>query len=87
MFDQALAVAQTIPDLGQPVMTYARKAQALAALGRTAEAKKLLESVLEISNKRTALGYESEALLELAKFEERTGQDTRSITLDKPLLR
>jgi tetratricopeptide (TPR) repeat protein len=79
MFDQALAVAQTIPELGQPVMPYARKAQALAALGRTAEAKKLLESVLEISNKRTALGYESEALLELAKFEERTGQDTQAI--------
>ena len=79
MFDQALAVAQTIPDLGQPVMTYAGKAQALAALGRTAEAKKLLESVLEISHKRAALGYESEALLELAKLEERTGQDTQAI--------
>ena len=79
MFDQALAVGQTIPDLGQPVMTYAGKAQALAALGRTAEAKKLLESVLEISHKRTALGYESEALLELAKLEERTGQNTQAI--------
>ncbi len=79
MFDQALAVAQTIPELGQPVMTYAGKAQALAALGRTAEAKKLLESVLEISHNRAALGYESEALLELAKLEERTGQDTQAI--------
>ena len=79
MFDQALAVAQTIPELGQPVMTYAGKAQALAALGRTSEAKKLLESVLEISHKRAALGYESEALLELAKLEERTGQDTQAI--------
>src|SRR6202022_2866956 len=67
MFDQALAVAQTIPELGQPVMTYAGKAQALATLGRTSEAKKLLESVLEISHKRSALGYESEALLELSK--------------------
>src|ERR1700685_3693972 len=46
VFDQALAVAQTIPDLGQPVMPYAGKAEALAALGRTAEAKKLLEDVL-----------------------------------------
>src|ERR1700681_2545211 len=79
MFDQALTVAQTIPELGQPVMTYAGKAQALAALGRTSEAKKLLESVLEISHKRAALGYESEALLELAKLEERTGQNTQAI--------
>ena len=79
MFDQALAVAQTIPDLGQPVMPYAGKAEALAALGRTAEAKKLLEDVLGISHKRNALGYESEALLELAKLEERTGQDTEAI--------
>ena len=79
MFDQALAVAQTIPDLGQPVMPYAGKAEALAALGRTAEAKKLLEEVLGISHKRNALGYESEALLELAKLEERTGQDTEAI--------
>jgi CHAT domain-containing protein/tetratricopeptide (TPR) repeat protein len=80
MFDQALAVAQTIPELGQPVMPYAGKAEALAALGRTAEAKKLLEDVLEISHKRAALGYESEALLELAKLEERTGQDTEAIS-------
>ena len=79
MFDQALTVAQTIPELGQPVMTYAGKAQALAALGRTSEAKTLLESVLEISHKRAALGYESEALLELAKLEERTGQDTQAV--------
>lgn len=79
MFDQALAVAQGVPDLGQPVMTYAGKAQALAALGRAAEAKNLLESVLEISHQRTALGYESEALLELAKLEERTGQDMQAI--------
>ena len=46
MFDQALAVAQTIPDLGQPVMTYAGKAQALAALGRTAEAQTVAETLL-----------------------------------------
>ena len=72
MFDQALAVAQTIPDLGQPVMPYAGKAEALAALGRTAEAKKLLEDVLGISHRRNAFGYESEALLELAKLEART---------------
>ena len=79
MFDQALAVVQTIPELGQPVLTYAGKAQALAALGRTAEAKKLLENLLEISHQRTAFGYESEALLELGKLEERTGQDTNAI--------
>jgi len=79
MFDQALALAQTIPELGQPVMPYAGKAEALAALGRTAEAKKLLEDVLEISHKRTALGYESEALLELAKLEETTGQNPEAI--------
>ena len=47
MFDQALAVAQGAFQLGQPVMTYAGKAQALAALGRTSEAKKLPESVLK----------------------------------------
>ena len=79
MFDQALALAQTIPELGQPVMPYAGKAEALAALGRTAEAKKLLEDVLEISHKRAALGYESEALLELAKLEETTGQNPEAI--------
>src|SRR6202795_297454 len=79
MFDQALAVAQTIPELGQPVMPYAGKAEALAALGRTAESKKLLEDVLGISHRRTALGFESEALLELAKLEERTGQNPQAI--------
>src|SRR6266849_3994036 len=84
-FDTALAardwteVLSIAKHLEDAVMADAGKAQALAALGRTSEAKKLLENVLEISRKRAALGYESEALLELAKLEERTGQDSQAI--------
>ena len=49
MFDQAMAVGHGNPDLSQPVMPYAGKAQALTALGKETEARQLLESLLEIS--------------------------------------
>lgn len=71
MFDQAMAVGQGNPDLSQPVMPYAGKAQALTALGKDAEAKQLLERLLAISRGKSAFGYESEAYLELGKLEEK----------------
>src|ERR1700721_3945101 len=62
------------PDLGEPAMAYAGKAQALGSLGKNSEAKGLLESLLEISRGKSAFGYESQALLELGKLEEGLGQ-------------
>ena len=73
MFDQAMAVGQGNPDLSQPVMPYAGKAQALSALGKNTEARELLENLLNISQGRSAFGYESQTLLELGKLEERLG--------------
>ena len=79
MFDQAMAVGRGNPDLSQPVMPYAGKAQALTALDKNSEAKELLENLLEISRGRSAFGYESQALLELAKIEERLGHESEAI--------
>ena len=71
MFDQAMAVGHGNPDLSQPVMPYAGKAQALTALGKETEARQLLESLLAISKGKSAFGYESEAYLDLGKLEEK----------------
>ena len=71
MFDQAMAVGHGNPDLSQPVMPYAGKAQALTALGKETEARQLLESLLAISRGKSAFGYESEAYLDLGKLEEK----------------
>ena len=79
MFDQAIAVGRGNPDLGEPAMAYAGKAQALGALGKNSEAKELLESLLETSRDKSAFGYESQALLELGKLEERQGQGPAAI--------
>ena len=79
MFDQAIAVGRSNPDVGEPAMAYAGKAQALGSLGKNSEAKGLLESLLEISRGKSAFGYESQALLELGKLEERLGQELAAI--------
>jgi len=79
MFDQAIAVGRGNPDVSQPAMPYAGKAQALGSLGKNSEAKELLESLLETSRGKSAFGYESQALLELGKLEERVGQGPAAI--------
>jgi CHAT domain-containing protein/tetratricopeptide (TPR) repeat protein len=79
MFDQAISVGRGNPDVGEPAMAYAGKAQALGSLGKSSEAKELLESLLEISRGKSAFGYESQALLELGKLEQRSGQRTAAI--------
>lgn len=78
-FDQAMAIGRGNPDLSQPVMPYAGKAQALSALGRGTEAKELLENLLSISRGQSAYGYESQTLLELGKLEERLGHGSLAI--------
>ena len=78
-FDQAMAIGRANPDLSQPVMPYAGKAQALSALGRDTEAKELLENLLNISRGQSAFGYESQTLLELGKLEERLGHGSLAI--------
>jgi CHAT domain-containing protein/tetratricopeptide (TPR) repeat protein len=81
MFDQAIAAGHGNPDLSQPVMPYAGRAQALAELGKNTEAKESLETLLEISRSKSAFGYESEAYLELGRLEERLGN--RSSAIDR----
>jgi CHAT domain-containing protein/tetratricopeptide (TPR) repeat protein len=78
-FDQAMAIGRGNADLSQPVMPYAGKAQALSALGKNTEARELLENLLNISQGRSAFGYESQTLLELGKLEERLGHGPAAI--------
>jgi CHAT domain-containing protein len=79
MFDQAIALGRGNPDLTQPVMTFAGKAEALVALGKSVEARQLLESLLDVSRGQSAYGYQSQTLLELGKLEARLGHGSAAI--------
>ena len=70
MFDQAMAVGQRSRS-EPPVMPYAGKAQALTALGKEPKRRQLLETFWRSPRGKSALGYESEAYLELGKLEEK----------------
>src|SRR5579872_4814843 len=66
MFDQAISLSKKTAGLGEPAMAYAGKATALVSMGRTSEARELLQNLLQIAHKKGATGYESEALEQLA---------------------
>jgi tetratricopeptide (TPR) repeat protein len=80
MFDQAIDLARKTPGLGEPVMAYAGKATALVSLGRTADARTLLQNLIEIARQKQAAGYESEALEQLGKLEEMAGNPQAAVS-------
>src|SRR5205814_1101584 len=57
-YDKALKLASTIPELQFPVMTYLGKGDALARVGRFADAEKVLSDALATATQQGALGYE-----------------------------
>jgi CHAT domain-containing protein/tetratricopeptide (TPR) repeat protein len=73
MFDEAIGLSEKTPGLGQSVMAYSGKATALVSLGRTHDAKDLLQKLLDAAHAKQAAGYESEGLEQLGKLEEMTG--------------
>ena len=89
MFDQALAVAQTIPDLGQPVMTYAGKAAGLSRSRPNRGSEKTVGRASWKSPTREPLLVTKAKLCWSWRSSKRGRAKTRrrSTTLDKPLLR
>ncbi|HLG96631.1 MAG TPA: CHAT domain-containing tetratricopeptide repeat protein [Bryobacteraceae bacterium] len=79
MFDQAIDLARKTPGLGEPVMAYAGKATALVSLGRAADARTLLQNLIKIARQKQAAGYESEALEQLGKLEEKAGNPQAAV--------
>jgi CHAT domain-containing protein len=74
MFDRALAVAQREKDLQEPMLTYSGKATALVALGRSSEAKRLLEHALDVARETKSIGYQADLLMQLGLLANKTGQ-------------
>ena len=78
-FDRALAVvAQAGKDLGEPMLVYTGKTTALAALGRAAEAKELLEHALDMAKQSNAVGYQGEIGYQLGLLASKGGNTTEA---------
>jgi len=73
-FDKALVAAQREKDTQEPMFTYSGKATALVALGRSSEAKQLLDRVLDVATRRNAIGYQADLLVQLGLLAKRAGQ-------------
>ena len=79
-FERAIKLAQADPDCGLPFMGYEGKADALASLGRTDEAKSVLESALNKARSQEKHGHEAQLLILLGKLEAQTGNRQQALT-------
>jgi tetratricopeptide (TPR) repeat protein len=80
-FDDALSIASKHPDIQQPLLVYSGKIEALIALGRTEEAKKLLDFALAGAKAKSAIGYQAELHLRYGLLESKRG--ARSLAIDE----
>jgi tetratricopeptide (TPR) repeat protein len=79
-FDDALAIAQKNPDIQRPLLVYSGKIDALIALGRVAEAQKLLETAMDGARANSARGYEAELHLRAALLAWKRGERPQALT-------
>jgi CHAT domain-containing protein/tetratricopeptide (TPR) repeat protein len=79
-FERAIKLADADPDCGFPFMGYEGKARALVSLGRTEEAKAVLESALTKARSQEKRGHEAELLILLGKLEAQTGNRQQAVT-------
>src|SRR5271169_1759277 len=67
-FERAIRIAEGEKDSGLPFMGYEGKAQALVALGRPDEAKKVLQDALAKARSQQKRGHEAQLLIVLGKL-------------------
>src|SRR5262245_15845904 len=67
-YERALKVARTVPELQMPFLALVGKADALARVGRLAEAEQLVRSTLSEAAQEGALGYQAELTVRLASI-------------------
>jgi CHAT domain-containing protein/tetratricopeptide (TPR) repeat protein len=79
-FERAIKLAEADPDCGLPFMGYEGKAQALMSLGRTNEAKSVLESALAKARSQEKRGHEAELLVRLGRLAAQTGNRQQALT-------
>jgi CHAT domain-containing protein len=79
-FERAIKLAEAEPDCGLPFMGYEGKAQALTSLGRTQEARSVLESALAKAQSQEKRGHEAELLVRLGRLAAQTGNRQQALT-------
>jgi len=79
-FERAIKLAEAEPDCGLPFMGYEGKAQALVSLGRTEEAKSVLESALNNARSQEKRGHEAELLVRLGRLAAQAGNRQQALT-------
>jgi CHAT domain-containing protein len=80
-FDRALKVAESIPELRSPVMTYVAKGDALVKLGRDQDAEVLIDETFEVASQVGALGYQAQLTMKRAEIAARRGQTGEAMRL------
>jgi len=78
-FDRAIKLAEGEPDCGLPFMGYEGKAQALVSLGRTYEAKEVLENALAKAGAQEKRGHEAQLLILLGKLATQRGDRQQAV--------
>jgi CHAT domain-containing protein len=78
-FERAIKLADAEKDSGLPFMAYEGKAKALVALGKSDEAKTLLEDALSKARSQQKRGHEAELLILLGRLASQTGDKKQAI--------
>src|SRR5208283_2086208 len=78
-FERAIKIAEAETDSGLPFMGYEGKAQALVALGRPDEAKKVLQDALAKAQSQQKRGHEAQLLIVLGKLAAQNGNKQEAI--------
>ena len=78
-FERAIKLAEADPDCGLPFMGYEGKAQALVSLGRTDEAKMVLENALTKARSQEKRGHEAQLLILLGKLAAQKGDRQQAV--------
>src|SRR6266496_3225815 len=78
-FERAIKLADAEPDSGLPFMAYEGKAQAVAALGKADDAKKVLVDALGKALSEQKRGHEAQLLILLGRLAAQTGNRKQAI--------
>ena len=78
-FGRAIKIAEADEDSGLPFMGYEGKAQALVALGRPDEAKRVLQDALAKARSEKKRGHEAQLLIVLGRLAAQTGNKQQAI--------
>ena len=78
-FERSIKVAEGSHDCGLPFMGYEGKAQALVSLGRTEEAKVVLQNALTKARSQEKRGHEAQLLILLGKLSAQKGDRKQAV--------